>query len=637
MIKVKLHIDNIRYTTKPKDFMYIKPRLQNDTTIQELELSELVDKIGQGYSVSPGIMKGGMSASNWIEQSLFMIDIDNANTDLPMLSLKEALKICKDNNIAPAFYYYTFSHSKDIPKYRLAFLMDKPITDKNIREKIVLTLIDLFPQSDEACKNADRIFLGTNKQVKVNSNLSLVSVDNIFALAKPRLIKSDNIKNNSKNDKKLEKLISDFDLLDYMKRDNEISRMSEAIVYFKDCSICGHNDCLRYYYKDNSFYCFGTNGSKGGTIIDYLMLTEKLTLQQAIKKLKYELCGIDDDNDFNNFEYISATDLSSRELPAVNFYVSEVIPQGLTLICSVPKLGKSWFALQLCLSITRGDSFLGFETKPCACLYLALEDSYNRIKERMLKQLKGSQAPSNLYFNINNKNLSNGLVEELEKFLIQYADVKVIIIDTLQKVRGDSKGTNVYANDYKELSLLKSFADKHNICIILIHHLRKGLVSNDVFERVSGTNGITGTADTTLILSKEDRTDKETKLSIVGRDVEYNDYIIRFNSNDCIWEMISSLDDYKDYQNKQTYQTNTLVATIKILVEYNNDIWQGTFKEINLKHQELYNSLYAPSELTLKRDVDKFKSLMLLNDNIKYVPANNPSKNGRIQTFRKVK
>lgn len=637
MTKVKIHIDNIRYTNKPKDFMIIKPRLQNDTTIQELELSELVDKIGQGYSVSPGIMKGGMSASNWIEQSLFMIDIDNANTDLPMLSLKEALKICNDNNIVPVFYYYTFSHSKDIPKYRLAFLMDKPITDKNIREKIVLTLIDLFPQSDEACKNADRIFLGTNKQVRINSNLSLVNVDNIFSLAKPRLIKSSNIKNNSRSDKELEKLISDFDLLDYMKKDNEVSRMSEDIVYFKDCSICGHNDCLRYYYKNNSFHCFGANGNKGGTIIDYLMLTEKLTLQQAIRKFKCELCGIDNDNDFKNFEYISATDLSLRELPAVNFYVSEVIPQGLTLICSVPKLGKSWLALQLCLSITRGDSFLGFETKQCACLYLALEDSYNRIKERMLKQLKGSQAPPNLYFNINNKNLSSGLVEELEKFLIQYADVKVIIIDTLQKVRGDSKGTNVYANDYKELSLLKSFADKHGIGIILIHHLKKGLVSNDVFERVSGTNGITGTADTTLILSKEDRADKETKLSIVGRDVEYNDYIIRFNGNDCIWEMISSLDDYKDYQNKQTYQTNTLVATIKILVENNNDIWQGTFKEINLKHQELYNDLYATSELTLKRDVDKFKSLMLSNDNIKYIPANNPSKNGRIQTFRKVK
>lgn len=154
MEKVRLHIDIINYVEKPTniEFASIKPRLQNDNTIQEVDLNKLMEKIGQGYAVSPAVMKGGLKQENWYMQSLFMIDIDNKKKELPhILSLEEALNICKVNNVLPVFYYYTFSHSEELPRFRLVFMLDKPTMDLNIRNIIMSTLINLFPKRDNRC------------------------------------------------------------------------------------------------------------------------------------------------------------------------------------------------------------------------------------------------------------------------------------------------------------------------------------------------------------------------------------------------------------------------------------------------------------------------------------------------------
>ena len=126
---VQLHIDTVKYQTKPKEFNIIKPRLQNNGTVQEVKINELYNIIANGYAISPGILIDGMSASNWKEQRLFLVDIDNDDDNHPILHLSDALKICEYNKIMPIFAYFTFSYTYEKPKYRLVFLMDKPITD----------------------------------------------------------------------------------------------------------------------------------------------------------------------------------------------------------------------------------------------------------------------------------------------------------------------------------------------------------------------------------------------------------------------------------------------------------------------------------------------------------------------------
>ena len=117
--------------------------------------------------------------------------------------------------------------------------------------------------------------------------------------------------------------------------------------------------------------------------VDY----KEMTINKALSMASEE------DNQVQDLEYISAIELQNKDLPPTVYYVDKILPQGLNLICSVPKLGKSWLALDLCLSICNGTSFLNFKTKQAGCLYLALEDSYNRLKERMNKLLDNKLAP----------------------------------------------------------------------------------------------------------------------------------------------------------------------------------------------------------------------------------------------------
>ena len=68
--------------------------------------------------------------------------------------------------------------------------------------------------------------------------------------------------------------------------------------------------------------------------------------------------------------------------------------------------------------------------------------------------------------------LSDGLIVQLEDYLKEYPDNRLIVIDTLQKVRTASKD-NVYASDYGDISIIKYFADRHSLAVIVIHHIRK--------------------------------------------------------------------------------------------------------------------------------------------------------------------
>ena len=208
MLKVKVHIDNVGYTKEKPKKLYgvIKPRLQCEDNIKEISIVELVNKIGQGYAVSPSILKGGLSANNWVEQTLFMVDIDNKETSAKMFTLDKALKICKRYNISPAFSYYTYSNTQLIPRFRIAFVIDKTITDEKERKKIIKTLTELFPNHDDNCTNADRMFLGTNQETFIhneNATISIEQINNIIKSKKYNLLNNAYNKCNNTTDNKI--------------------------------------------------------------------------------------------------------------------------------------------------------------------------------------------------------------------------------------------------------------------------------------------------------------------------------------------------------------------------------------------------------------------------------------------------
>jgi len=109
--------------------------------------------------------------------------------------------------------------------------------------------------------------------------------------------------------------------------------------------------------------------------------------------------------------------------------------------------------------------------------------------------------------------ISSGLQQQIEEFLKQEPETKLIVIDTLQRVRGADVSANAYANDYRDICELKQLADKHKVAIMLVHHLRKS-TDKAPFLMVSGTTGLTGAVDTTYMLEKDKRFDNVAKLYV---------------------------------------------------------------------------------------------------------------------------
>ena len=325
-------------------------------------------------------------------------------------------------------------------------------------------------------------------------------------------------------------------------------------------------------------------------------------------------------------EIISALELKNTTIKPIRFIVEDMLPQGLNLICSPPKYGKSWLMLDLCLSVASGEKFLNHNTNQCQCLYLALEDSKYRLKDRMIKVLNGKEPSPNFDFSIKCDSLNNNLINQLNEYIIKKPTTGLIVIDTLQKIRGNSsKSDSAYGNDYKELGMLKSFADEKDICILLVHHLRKMGDSGDVFSRISGTNAIMGASDTIFILDREKRTDNDTVLSMTGRDIEENEYIIQFDKSIFKWRLIGGLEAENQRKQFMIYESNPIVITIKDLLKDKNK-YVGTASEILDRYIELFGEDEDLKPSNLSKKIKEVSQLLLIYDGITYEA---PPKNGK--------
>ena len=229
---------------------------------------------------------------------------------------------------------------------------------------------------------------------------------------------------------------------------------------------------------------------------------------------------------------INGETLMSKPLQPMNFVVDTLLSQGLHILAGSPKVGKSWLALWLAVTVAKGEPVWGMQVKQGTTLYLCLEDSQLRIQNRLFDVTE--DAPSNVHFCTESRILGDGLTEQLEQFLSEHPDTSLIIIDTLQMIRGTTYD-NTYANDYRDLSVLKKLADARRIAILLIHHLRKEKAA-DVFNRISGTTAISGAVDSSFTLVEEQRGSGRAKLSCIGRDIEYRELELRRNA-DNVWEV----------------------------------------------------------------------------------------------------
>ena len=232
---------------------------------------------------------------------------------------------------------------------------------------------------------------------------------------------------------------------------------------------------------------------------------------------------------------IDADTLQSTAYEPVSFVVDDLLPQGLHLLAGAPKIGKSWLALWLCLCAAQGKPLWTFATRPCEVLYLCLEDSFQRIQSRLFDLTE--DAPPTLHFAVMSQQLHNGLVEQIEQFLKEHPQTRLIVIDTLQRIRTAGNDANPYASDYRDIGVLKALADKHRIAILLIHHLRK-MNDDDPMNMISGTTGLSGATDSNFVLRKSQRRENTATLYCTGRDIPYRELALERNAEN-VWELVS--------------------------------------------------------------------------------------------------
>lgn len=234
-------------------------------------------------------------------------------------------------------------------------------------------------------------------------------------------------------------------------------------------------------------------------------------------------------------EAIDGGTLMEMALPPTRFCVQGFLPQGIAILGGAPKTGKSWLALDLCVRVAKGEPLWGMRTERGTVIYLCLEDSLRRIRDRIY--CIEEDVPDNLFFSVSAGTVEEELCGQITQFILEHPDTVLVVIDTFQMVRGKMTDLS-YASDYDDIQQIKKLADKYGVTILLVHHLRKQ-GSGDPLNRLSGTTGISGAVDAVFILDKGRRSQQGATLVCTGRDIEYRELELRFRSENCSWELVA--------------------------------------------------------------------------------------------------
>lgn len=232
---------------------------------------------------------------------------------------------------------------------------------------------------------------------------------------------------------------------------------------------------------------------------------------------------------------ISARRLQCKEFDPIRYVVPGYIVEGCTLLAGRPKLGKSWLVLEIGLAVATGGTCLGgIQCEQGDVLYLALEDNQRRLQKRVDKLLGAlKEWPVSIDFVTECPRSNEGGLDAIRDWIKEAKNPRLIIVDVLamfKPVRGDKE--YMYEADYNAIKSLQTLASECGVGIVVVHHTRKGGSDVDPFEKVSGTLGLSGAADTTIVL---DRDSNGATIYGRGRDIEEIESAVEFNKGDCRW------------------------------------------------------------------------------------------------------
>ena len=280
---------------------------------------------------------------------------------------------------------------------------------------------------------------------------------------------------------------------------------------------------------------------------------------------------------------VTLNELYETTYPSRPPIIDGLLYPGTYLFAGAPKVGKSFLVAQIAYHISMGLPLWDYPVNQCSALYLALEDDYRRLQERMFRMF-GVESTEHLHFATAAKQIGNGLEDQMELFLLEHPNTRLIIIDTMQKVRELGGEGNLYASDYDIIGKMKQFSDKHGICLLLVHHTRKQPAA-DKFDMISGSTGLLGCADGAFLLQKDQRTGVTAMLEVTGRDQPAQRIYLNHNPDRLSWDL-----DHVETNLHKVPPDPILVKINAILT----DTWKGTATEL----VQLLAVDYKPNAIT---------------------------------------
>jgi hypothetical protein len=236
----------------------------------------------------------------------------------------------------------------------------------------------------------------------------------------------------------------------------------------------------------------------------------------------------------------TASQLRIETFPEVSFVIPGLIPEGLSILAGRPKIGKSWLALDIAFAVASEKFYCMGDKEPMRgdVLYCALEDNPRRLQRRIKKILTWCNDlpwPERLSLATSWRRLDNGGVDDLREWGESVTDPRLVILDTLAGVRPERRGIeSVYDGDYRALAEIHAWANKLGVAVVVLHHTRK-MEAEDPLDSISGSLGLAGCADTSLVLN---RSSQGTTLYLRGRDIEETEHAVSFDPTTCRWTIL---------------------------------------------------------------------------------------------------
>ena len=326
-----------------------------------------------------------------------------------------------------------------------------------------------------------------------------------------------------------------------LKSNGELNRVGGASAIYELQSSIAETDSTRFYcelLRELSAKRHIDNICKKAT---HSVLDESRTAAEIVAEI---VTKIDDVSGVSHqIESMTARELMESDIPEVKWVVPDLIPSGLTVLAGDAKIGKSFFAWNIALSVALGGMALSefsIET-PRNVTYLALEDPQALLKDRIKMMTGDNRTPDNLHI-INHLPFKFDAVglKILEQH-VEDTQSDLVVVDTWKHVCPDATHQNgsSYDVDYQALIPVQNFTHTKNIAMILVTHTRKASDVDNVFNQIQGSMGIQAGCDTLMMLT---RNSGAHSLHITGRRIIQEEYAMTMT--DGIWKMEGSADEY---------------------------------------------------------------------------------------------